>query len=84
MSTPRHGGDRRGSAAARRISKNWLLSPESGFGGDGEKVPCVHCLRPLAYADLERDRIHPGCSYRRTNIQPSCGPCNKARGNSEM
>lgn len=73
--------DRRGSCLDRRVRKLWLLSEESGFGGDGTKVPCWHCGTLLVYAELEADRIVPGGSYRRTNIQPSCRPCNIARGN---
>jgi hypothetical protein len=75
----RNGGDKRGSAAARRARKAWFLSPLSGFGGNGETVPCVHCQTELAFEDIEADRIVPGGSYRRENVQPSCRPCNIAR-----
>jgi hypothetical protein len=80
----RHGGDKRGCAASRRARKLWMLSPEAPWGGDGTYVPCVHCLAWLDYFALEADRIVPGGSYRRTNIQPSCGPCNKARSDNPV
>lgn len=84
----RHGGDHRGSAATRRASKSWLLSPDGGhdwgtgwlpFGGDGTKVPCFWCQAMLTFDTVERDRIIPGGSYARPNLIPSCGPCNKDR-----
>jgi hypothetical protein len=83
MTTPRHGGDKRGSSYDRRLRKDWLASPEAGFGGDGTVVPCVHCKTLVSGPDLEADRIVPGGSYGFAppypNVQPACGPCNKAR-----
>lgn len=82
----RHGGDRRGSAYDRRVRKAWLLSSESGWGGDGELVPCVHCGDLLDFVTLEADKIVPGefgPGYVRTNIQPSCRACNLARSDRE-
>lgn len=73
--------DRRGSAEDRRRRKRWLLSAESGFGGNGTTVPCVHCGKSLDYHHLTVDRIQPGGSYRRDNVQPACQYCNSARGN---
>lgn len=75
----RNGGDKRGSSANRRARKVWFLSAVSGFGGNGETVPCVHCSKPLGFADIEADRIIPGGSYRRDNVQPACRPCNIER-----
>lgn len=75
----RNGGDKRGSAAARRARKMWFLSPVSGFGGNGVTVPCVHCAARLTFDLIEADRINPGGSYRRDNVQPSCRPCNISR-----
>jgi hypothetical protein len=75
----RHGGDKRGSAASRRARKLWMLSPVAGFGGDGEKVPCVFCAVMLDFTTVEADRIIPGGSYRRENVQPACRPCNLER-----
>jgi 5-methylcytosine-specific restriction endonuclease McrA len=47
--------------------------------GDGVKCPCVHCEAMLTYETVEADRIVPGGSYRRDNIQPACRACNLAR-----
>ena len=72
--------DKRGSAADRRARKIWLCSTPK-FGGDGEGVRCVHCGNWVPISAVEADRIEPGGSYRRENIQPSCGPDNRARSN---
>lgn len=75
------GDDRRGNAANRAARKLWMLSAPQ-FGGNGTTVPCVHgCGRLLTYKTVQADRIIPGGSYRRTNVQPSCGPDNVARSN---
>lgn len=74
-------GDKRGNAQQRRARRFWMLSPEAGFGGNGEKVPCVHCGAMLAYDEIDVDRIVPGGSYRRDNVQPSCAFDNRSRGN---
>ena len=76
---PRNGGDKRGSSTDRYNRKTWLLEA----WGNGETAPCTHCGARLTRDQLEADRIIPGGPYARTNIQPSCGPCNKARGNKE-
>lgn len=47
--------------------------------GDGQVAPCVHCCRPLTFETVEADRIEPGGSYARVNVQPSCRQCNLAR-----
>ena len=72
--------DKRGSALSRRRRKDYLLSAPQ-FGGDGTTVPCVHCKTRVTRAELHCDRIIPGGSYRRSNVQPSCPPCNIKRGN---
>ena len=71
----RPGGDRRGNTTDRRRRKEWMLR----HWGDGEKAPCTHCDAPLHYETIEADRIEPGGSYRRSNVQPSCRGCNLAR-----
>jgi hypothetical protein len=71
----RHGGDKRGSAQSRRVRKCWMLAT----WGDGEKCPCIHCECMLDFETVEADRIVPGGSYARTNIQPACRSCNLAR-----
>jgi hypothetical protein len=76
----RNGGDKRGSAEDRRKRKRWLLV----IFGDGTTAPCTHCGLELTYATLEQDRIIPGGSYARHNIQPSCAPCNILRGDRTM
>lgn len=75
----RHGGEKRGNSYARRARKLWMLSEAAGFGGDGEKVPCVHCGALLDYDTVEADRIVPGGSYRRDNVQPADRACNLDR-----
>lgn len=74
------GDDKRGSCRDRYARKTWLLTTPK-FGGDGVKVACVHCAAYVTRDELHADRIQPGGSYRRTNIQPSCGGCNIRRGN---
>lgn len=76
----RNGDDKRGSSADRRRRKVWMLF----IFGDGEKCPCTHCGRTLTFATAEQDRIMPGGSYARSNIQPSCRPCNIERGDLTM
>lgn len=71
----RSGGDKRGSAADRRARKRWLLATF----GDGTRCRCVHCGGWLSYETVEADRIVPGGSYRRDNIQPACRDCNLDR-----
>lgn len=83
----RRGGDSRGSARARRARKLWLLSPASGFGGDGLRVPCTWCKAPLTLETVESDR-HPvpgrhGGRYRRGNVVPACRKCNAKRRGGE-
>lgn len=75
----RAGGEKRGNSKDRRARKIWMLSPVSGFGGNGTTVPCVFCGHGLGYAEVEADRIIPGGSYRRDNVQPACRPCNLAK-----
>ena len=75
----RAGGDKRGNAADRRARKNWMLSPAAPFGGTGTTVPCVFCRCELTFATVEADRVDCGGSYRRSNVQPACRPCNLAR-----
>ena len=48
----RMNGDKRGNAQQRRARRVKMLSPEGGWGGNGEKVPCV---RAWSDARLRRD-----------------------------
>lgn len=75
MSRP--GGEKRGNSTDRKRRKLWMLAT----WGDGSSCPCVHCGMRLVYALVEADRIVPGGSYCRDNIQPSCRMCNVQRSN---
>lgn len=74
----RHGGDKRGNSRDRAARKRWMLT---AFG-DGTTCPCAHCGTTLTYATVEADRIVPGGSYARSNVQPACRPCNLARSDN--
>lgn len=74
----RAGGEKRGNSKDRRARKLWMLA---SFG-DGTVAPCVHCLNELSYETIEADRIIPGGSYRRDNVQPACRTCNLSRSNN--
>jgi 5-methylcytosine-specific restriction endonuclease McrA len=72
--------DKRGGSDDRARRKSWMLH----WFGDGTTCECVHCGRKLTKTSIEADRIIPGGSYARRNIQPSCGPCNRRRGDSPI
>lgn len=74
----RHGGDKRGSARDRRARKHWMLS----YFGNGQECACVHCHCTLTFDTVEADRIIPGGSYRRDNVQPACRKCNLDRSDN--
>lgn len=74
--------DKRGNNKNRAARKIWMLTCEK-FGGDGVKVACVHCKAMVGYDEVQADRIIPGGTYARINVQPACGPCNLARSNNE-
>lgn len=76
----RNGDDKRGKAKDRRRRKTWMLA----MYGDGITCPCVHCGTSLTFETMQQDRIIPGGPYRRDNVQPSCEPCNKRRGDSPI
>jgi hypothetical protein len=78
VSTPRAGGEKRGNCKDRAARKLWMLRT----WGNGEKCPCVHCDAMLDYDTVEADRIVPGGSYRRDNVQPACRLCNLTRSNN--
>lgn len=80
MAYQRAGGDKRGNCRDREARRRWMKSPEAGFGGNGETVPCVHCGIDLHHP--EADRIVPGGTYARTNVQPACRGCNLGRSNN--
>lgn len=73
----------RGSSYDRRARREWLLSPASGFGGDGEKVACWECGAMVSNKTMIVDRIVPGEAggrYTRNNIRPHCGTCSGRQG----
>lgn len=72
------GEDKRGNSKDRAARKTWMLQTF----GDGTKCPCTHCGAMLVREELEADRITPGGTYRRSNIQPSCKGCNRKRSNN--
>src|SRR4051812_47346073 len=74
----RPGGDKRGNSYARRMRKAWMLA----HFGNGKACDCTHCGSMLDFDTVEADRIVPGGSYRRDNIQPSCRDCNVSRSNN--
>lgn len=74
----RVGGEKRGNSRDRRIRKLWMLTTF----GDGLHCPCTHCKKELTYETVEADRIVPGGSYRRENVQPACRRCNAQRSNN--
>jgi 5-methylcytosine-specific restriction endonuclease McrA len=74
------GDDKRGNYRDRYARKTWLLTTPK-FGGNGNVVPCVHCGAQCTRDELHADRIIPGGSYRRENVQPACAGCNIRRGN---
>jgi hypothetical protein len=87
----RAGGEKRGNSYDRAARRRWLLSPAAGhdyghgwiaFDGNGTKVPCIHCEAMLDDSTVEADRIIPGGSYRRDNVQPACRQCNLSRSNN--
>jgi hypothetical protein len=68
------------NSAKRRANKWWLLSPESGFGGDGQQVRCWECGKMVTFHTLIQDRKRPGWlggDYRRANLAPHCGACSQ-------
>lgn len=74
----RPGGEKRGNSTDRRRRKLWMLL----HFGDGNSAPCTHCGVALNYSSIEADRIIPGGSYRRDNVQPACRDCNLSRSNN--
>jgi hypothetical protein len=71
----RSGGER-GSAKDRRRRRQWIL----GHFGDGERARCIHCPTIVDWGTMEIDRTEIGGKYVRQNVQPSCKPCNRERG----
>lgn len=74
----------RGNAGDRRRRRRWLVQ----HFGDGEHVACFlqrsrYCLWVLDETNVSPDRIVLGAdggTYRRSNIQPACLPCQMDQG----
>jgi hypothetical protein len=70
----------RGSSAARRIRKQFLLDTF----GDGETCTCATCPTELDAETVTVDRYPvagiDGGTYRRNNIRPQCMPCASRQG----
>lgn len=76
--------DKRGSNKDRAVRRAWLLTefnPELGPG----RARChlklsTDCVGVVDEVTLRVDRIEPGGSYARHNIQPSCPACSDLQG----
>jgi hypothetical protein len=74
----------RGSSYSRRRRREWLVERF----GDGVHVACFlqrspHCLYVLDVDNVSADRLRLGVdggSYKRSNIQPACLPCQCHQG----
>jgi hypothetical protein len=75
------GPDKRGSNAARRRRRAWLLVTF----GDGTHARCHWCPTLLDIDTVTVDRYpvegRHGGTYRRDNIVPACASCNYGRSN---
>lgn len=72
----------RGSSGERRARRAWIVET---FGVDGIVVCFWGCGLVMLADEFQVDRLVPGVrggTYRRGNIVPSCGPCNRERGNA--
>jgi hypothetical protein len=80
----RAGGDRRGSSLNRRRRRVWLLATfDPDLGPD--KARCAlglsdRCKVVVDLCTVTADRIDPGGTYRRDNVQPACVPCQNRQG----
>lgn len=80
----RPGGERRGNNRDRARRRAWLLATFDTDLGP-ERARCwldlsPGCLQEVDAHSLTVDRIHPGGTYARTNVQPACRPCQVVQG----
>lgn len=78
----------RGSSKDRAARRAWLVTPAAGWGGNGQMAPCALglpvCQGWVTVATMHVDRIICGADggrYVRSNIRPTCAPCNQSRSN---
>lgn len=76
--------DKRGSNKDRQRRRTWLLTEKDVDLGPG-RARCalklaVACVRVVDEVTLSVDRIEPGGTYARHNIQPACKPCQDKQG----
>lgn len=81
----RAGGDRRGSNETRKARRAWVLKTFDADLGDDVarcrlKLAGDRCHGIVDSSTLSLDRIDPAGTYRRTNIQPACVPCQNTQG----
>lgn len=80
----RAGGDKRPPARQRRRNRAWLLETfDVDLGPDLARCHLAiseNCRGTVDAATLTMDRIDPGGSYCRANIQPACTPCQNKQG----
>lgn len=80
----RPGGEKRGNARDRRRRREWLLATfDVDLGPD--RARCWLDLSPSCLVEVDAqtltvDRIRPGGSYARGNIQPACPVCQNVQG----
>jgi len=76
--------DKRGNNVSRARRRTWLLTEFDEDLGPG-RARCrlrllADCVGIVDEVTLSVDRIEPGGSYARHNIQPACRPCNDYQG----
>jgi len=76
--TKKRPGGERGKSKDRRARKNWML----GHFGDSHQAHCIHCQSLVNYETMEVDREVIGGKYIRSNVVPSCKPCNRERSDN--
>lgn len=80
----RSGGEKRGNNRDRKRRRAWILrtfDPDLGPGQARCRLQISDMCRPVVdESTLSVDRIDPGGTYKRSNIQPACIPCQNKQG----
>lgn len=81
----RAGGERRGNSRDRARRRAWLLDAYADDDLAPGTVRCqlgvsTFCLGTVTAETLTVDRVDPGGTYARYNIQPACRPCQCTQG----